>query len=72
MGSFLPLPVGEPVEQRVQHGDPSIAYHGHVVASGSRGLLGHSVDEGEVTQIADYMGRPAAVKTNVGVLSISF
>ena len=43
MGSLLPLPVREPVEERVQRGDPSIAYQGHVVANGSRGLLGHFI-----------------------------
>ena len=56
--SILLLPVGEPVQQRVQHGDPSIAYLRHVVAGGRGRLLRHSVSEGQVAQIAEHVDRP--------------
>ena len=53
--SILLLPVGEPVQQRVQHGDPSIAYLRHVIAGGRGRLLRHSVGEGQVAQIAEHV-----------------
>ena len=69
--SILLLPVGEPVQQRVQHGDPSIAYLRHVVAGGRGRLLRHSVGEGQVAQIAEHVDRPRGGEYKSGVLSIS-
>ena len=49
-------PVGEPVHQRVQHGDPSIAYQRHVGARNSGRLRRQSIAEG---QLAFNYGVPA-------------
>jgi hypothetical protein len=62
--SRLLLPVRELVQQRVQHGDPSIADQRHVVAAGRGRLLRHSQVEGKVPQIAAYMDRPLGGNRN--------
>ena len=63
---MLLVPVGEPVDQGVQHRDPSIAYQRHV-AAGNRGRLRrHSVVEGQLAQIAEYVDRPRGVDYKIG------
>lgn len=59
-------PVGKPVEQRVQHGDPAITYLRDVVTDGRGRLLRHSVSEGEVADVAEYVNRSSGSEDKSG------